>query len=170
MENSNGTEKSQVSEKPANSGINVEFPKIPHSRIFKFVVVFLVELILLVGVFSLGIKIGFKKANFTSAWTQNYINNFGERRTLIQPPPSGAFFNPHDLDGTVLSIDKNTLVIKDEDNTEKIVLISPSTVIRLNFQNLQPADIKTGEETVVIGEPNPQGQIEAKLIRVLEQK
>jgi hypothetical protein len=170
MENSNGTEKSQVTEKPANSGITVEFPKIPHSRIFKFVIIFLVELILLVGIFSLGVNIGFKKANFTSAWTQNYINNFGEKRTLIQPPPSGAFFNPHGLDGTILSIDKNTLVIKDEDSTEKTVLISPSTVIRLNFQNLQPSDIKNGEEIIIIGEANPQGQIDAKLIRVLEQK
>ena len=155
--------------KSADSVLKPVLNKNPHSKIFKFAVALLAELIILIGVFSLGMSVGFRKAGFTYSWSQNYPNNFGGRQVLVAPPPSGAFFNPHGLDGTILNFDKNTLVLKDEDSTEKTVLISPQTSIRLNFQNLKPTDLKAGEEIVVIGEPNPQGQIEAKLIRVLNQ-
>jgi RNase P/RNase MRP subunit p29 len=154
-------------DKPPGTAISPVLSKTPHSKIFKFVIALLAELIILVGIFSLGMNIGIKKAGFTYAWSQNYLNNFGGSRMMVAPPPSGQFFNPHGLDGTILSSDKNTLVIKGDDNTEKTILISPQTTIRFNFQNLQESDLKTGEEIIVIGDPNPQGQIEAKLIRVL---
>jgi len=152
---------------PKDKPIGAISTKTPHCRTFKFTIALLAELILLVGAFSLGVNIGLKKAGFTYSWSQNYPNNFGGRGALIPPPPGGQFFNAHGLDGTILTLDKNSIVIKDEDSTEKTLLITPQTTIRLNFQNLAPADLKTGEEIVVIGEPNPQGQIEAKLIRVL---
>lgn len=145
------------------------FLKTSHSKFFKITAVILAELILLIGAFSVGTKVGFRKAVFTYSWSQNYPNNFGGSK-MMPPPPNGQFFNPHGMDGTILSADKNTLVIKDGDNNEKTVIISAQTAIRQNFQSLGPTDLKTGEEIVVIGEPNPQGQIEAKLIRVLEQK
>jgi hypothetical protein len=154
---------------PKNEVPTPVFKKTAHSKTFKFSIALLAELILLIGAFSLGINVGFRKAGFTYSWSQNYPNNFGGRPALIAPPPSNAFFNPHGLDGTILNSDKNTLILKDEDGTEKTVLISSQTSIRMNFQNLKPADLKTGEEVVVIGDPNPQGQIEAKLIRVLNQ-
>jgi len=139
----------------------------PHSRTFKIAVVVLTELLILTAVFSLGVSIGFRKAGFTYSWGQNYSANFGGRGFMPLSPNSGQLFNSHGLDGTILNISKNIVVIKDEDSTEKSLIISPQTAIRFNFQSLNMADLKTGEEIVVIGEPNPQGQIEAKLIRVL---
>jgi hypothetical protein len=139
----------------------------PHSQTFKIIVAVLLEMILLTGAFWLGITVGVHKAGFGYSWSQNYNNNFGGSRMPVQPPP-GAF-NPHGLDGTILSVGKNGLVIKDEDSNEQPVLISPQTVIRQNLKNLQPADLKTGQEIVIIGEPNLQGQINAKLIRILGQ-
>jgi len=167
MEIPNGVKNNLPDGKPKDAVPAPVLSKTPHSKVFKFVVALLAELILLIGTFSLGMNVGFHKAGFTYSWSQNYPNNFGGRQALVAPPPSSAFFNPHGLDGTILNSDKNTLVLKDEDNTEKTVLISSQTSIRLNFQNLKAADLKAGEEVVVIGEPNPQGQIEAKLIRVL---
>jgi RNase P/RNase MRP subunit p29 len=137
---------------------------------FKIAVIVLAELIILTAVFSFGVSIGFRKAGFTYSWSQNYPNNFGGARGLMPPPSSGQLFNSHGLDGAILSVNKNIVVIKDEDSTEKSLVISPKTTIRFNFQSLQPADLKIGQEIVVIGEPNPQGQIDAKLIRVLDQK
>jgi RNase P/RNase MRP subunit p29 len=169
MEIPNGVKNNLPEDKPPIPAASEDRFKTPHSKIFKFSIVLLAELILLIGAFSLGMNVGFRKAGFTYSWSQNYPNNFGGRPALTAPPPSSAFFNPHGLDGTILNSDKNTLVLKDEDSTEKTVLISSQTSIRMNFQNLKAADLKAGEEVVVIGEPNPQGQIEAKLIRVLNQ-
>ncbi len=167
MEIPNGAKNNPPDDKPKGSALSPVFNKTPHSKTFKFIIVFLAELILLVGVFSLGVNVGIKKAGFTYAWSQNYFNNFGGRSPLVPPPPSGQFFNAHGLDGTILTLDKNTVIIKDEDNNEKTLVISPQTTIRQNFQNIQAGNLKIGEEIIVIGEPNPQGQIDAKLIRVL---
>jgi hypothetical protein len=169
METSNEAKNNPPENKPADKILSPAFNQTPHTKTFKFTIALLAELILLVGAFSLGVNVGLKKAGFTYSWSQNYPNNFGGRQALISPPPGNEFFNPHGLDGIILNADKNTVVIKDEDSTEKTLLISPQTTIRLNFQNLAPADLKTGEEIVVIGEPNGQGQIDAKLIRVLNQ-
>lgn len=169
MEIPNGVKNNFSDGKPKNEAPMPVLNKTPHSKIFKFTIAFLAELIFLIGAFSLGMNVGFHKAGFTYSWNQNYPNNFGGPKILAMPPPNSAFFNPHGLDGTILSVDKNTLVIKDGDNNEKTVIIPPQTSIRQNFQNLQPADLKTGEEIVIIGEPNPQGQINAKFIRVLNQ-
>jgi len=141
----------------------------PHSKTFKTIIAVLLELILLTGAFWLGITVGARKAGFASSWSQNYDSNFGGRRLLVTLPPGGQVFNPHSLDGTILSTDKTGVVIKDEGNNEQTILISPQTAIRLNSQDVKPSDLKTGQEVVVIGAPNQQGQIDAKLIRVIEQ-
>ena len=149
--------------KAAGSGMTLQ--NTPHSKTFKITVVILAELILLIGAFWLGINVGFKKAFFTYSWSQNYPNNFGGRTMMA--PPNAQFFNAHGLDGIILSLDQNSLVIKDEDSNEKTISITPQTVIRQDFQTLQAKDLKIGEEIVIIGSANPQGQIDAKLIRVL---
>jgi hypothetical protein len=170
MKISNGVENNLPGNKTSDSAPSPVLNKTPHSKIFKLATVLLAELLLLIGAFWLGVNVGFKKAGFTYSWSQNYPNNFGGPKMMMPPPPGNAFFNPHGLDGIILSADKNTLAIKDEDNTEKTVIVSSQTSIRLNFQNLQFADLKTGEEVIIIGEPNPQGQIEAKLIRVVNKQ
>jgi hypothetical protein len=85
----------------------------------------------------------------------------------IAPPNNQQFFNSHGISGLILSNNKTSLIIKDEDNDERTVLMSTGTPIRLNFQNLVPADLKANQEIIIIGDPNNQGQIEAKFIRVL---
>lgn len=150
-----------------NSG-HSETPKHKHSKIFIWIVAALAGLIVLVAVFSLGVTVGFHKASFTYSWASNYSNNFGQPggRGFMQAPPTGQFFNDHGLDGTILSIDQNSVVIKDEDSNEKTVLISPTTTIRQGSGNITAAGLKTGQEIVVIGEANNLGQVEAKFVRV----
>lgn len=141
----------------------------PHSKTLKYTISGLAGLVVLIGVFSLGVNVGFRKAGYTYSWARNYPNNFGMpgKRFLLAPSGGAPFLNAHGLDGSILSIDKSTVTIKDEDGNEKIITILPTTTIRKNFQNIQAQDLKTGEEIVVIGSPNSQGQIEAKFIRAL---
>ena len=89
---------------------------------------------------------------------------------LIAPPGAGQMLNAFGVDGTILSINNSTLVIKDESGTEKTVIISPSTTIRENFQTLKESDLKTNQEILVIGDPTGEGQINAKFIRIIQEK
>lgn len=125
-------------------------------------------LILLVGTFAAGLNIGRREARFSESWGRYYPQNFGY---VMPPPESGRMmmFNAHGVFGTILSIDKNTLTIKGTDNTEKTVLISSGTTIRQNTQDLKTMDLKVNQQIVVIGTPNEQGQINAELIRILNQ-
>ena len=152
---------------PANSSQDHQKQKhnFFQSKTFKWAVFILAELILLIGVFDLGMKVAFHKARFTESWTRNYPKNFG--RPMMKP--DSHFFNAHGLEGKILSIEKNSLTIKDQDNNEKTVLLLPTTTIRKNNSDIKPADLKVNDEIVVIGAPNDQGQVEARLIRVLNQ-
>ena len=143
-----------------------------HSRKFKWLIFALVELIIFIGVFALGLNIGFRKAGFTYSWASHYKSNFGAPQTaqLIPPPPSNGYFNPHGVFGQILSANGTTsVIIKDSDSNEKTILLSPGAVIRQDYQTILPQNLKAGEQIVVIGEPNDQGQIQAKFIRIIDQ-
>jgi cytochrome c-type biogenesis protein CcmE len=48
-------------------------------------------------------------------------------------------------------------------------LLSPGAVIRQDYATIAPQNLKAGQQIVVIGEPNDQGQIQAKFIRIINQ-
>ena len=72
----------------------------------------------------------------------------------------------HGTVGKVVKIDGDTIVMQGQDNVEKTVIVSAGTLIRMNEKTLGVSDLKPDERIVVLGNPNPQGQIEAKFIRV----
>ncbi len=103
---------------------------------------------LLVLMFSMGVWVGQKRAEFSSRWRENYRKNFVESA------------NGHGIFGSVISIDASTITVKDRDGVEKVVIISGA---------VKPAKISVGDMVVVIGSPDSQGQINARFIRVLPQ-
>lgn len=146
------------------------------SKTLRWTISVLGGLIIIVGSFALGIRVGLQEAKFTESWAKNYPNNFGGSRPILPPPQErNQIINSHGIVGTILSIDKDlkTLVIKGSDNVEKTVTLENETTIRENFDTLTAKDLKSGQTIIVIGEPQEQGsasgQIEAKFIRVLSQ-
>ena len=139
---------------------------------FKWSLLILVSLIVLLGVFRLGVLIGFRKANISYRWEENYPRNFGgpsDRAPLGMPRgnfPSEGFINPHGTAGQVLKIDGDTLVIKGDDNIEKTVVATSTTIIQKFRDQIKISDIKPDDHVIVIGNPGSNGQIEAKFIRV----
>jgi len=131
-------------------------------------------LTLLFGAFSIGVAVGYRKASFSYAWGENYHLNFGGPReglfnNFSRDIAGRDFIGAHGIFGQIMNIDINsqTLAIKGRDNVEKIVLVKNETEIR-RFQDIvQLNDLKSDELVTIIGEPNNQGQIEAKFIRVL---
>lgn len=145
------------------------------SKWFKGTILTILGVIVLALVFSAGIGIGYRKANFSYQWGDNYHKMFGgpSQGFMRQMPPPleqmgmrDEFINPHGTAGSVIKVDGANLIIKGNDNIEKTILVSDKTVIRSGRQDIKAADLKVGDMTVTIGEPNDQGQINAKLIRV----
>jgi len=153
-----------------------QIDEIFHSKWFKRVTVALLALVVLVLVFSLGTMVGYRKADFSFKWGENYHKNFGGpregfMRPMMEPAPSmmGAdFVSAYGAAGLILKIDGNNLIIKGNDNTEKTILLNDKTVIRSGRQDIKITDLKEGEMVVIIGEPNDAGQIGAKLIRIFK--
>lgn len=149
----------------------MEIDKILQSRKFVIVMVTLFGLALMVGVFIGGVAVGLHKARFSYAWGDNYERNFVGPRSGPMGMMRGFFgrdlFDAHGSAGDIIKIADNTLTIKENGNTEKSVLVGDGTTIQQFRQTIKLSDLKTGDRVVVIGEPNDQGQIEAKFIRVM---
>lgn len=131
-------------------------------------------LALLVGTFSIGVAVGYRKASFSYAWGENYHRNFGGPREgffndFSRDFIGKDFIGAHGTFGQIMNIDVNsqTLAIRGRDNVEKIIVIKDDTEIRRFQDVVQLNDLKADELVTVIGEPNNLGQIEAKFIRVL---
>lgn len=142
------------------------------SPVLKWIFLGIVEVIVLLLVFRLGVTIGYRKANFSYRWGENY------RRVFGGPAPgtfglffrtSDGFMNPHGTSGTVVKVENNTIVMKGSDNVEKTIVVGNNTTIRQSNQLLQLASLKSGDQIVVLGQPDNQGQIDALFIRVFNQ-
>lgn len=142
------------------------------SKTAMMIIVILFALAILIGVFSLGVAVGYGKASFSYAWGENYHKNFGG--------PRGGFFQDfgndlmgrdfigaHGTFGPIINISDSELVIRGRDNVEKIIVVNSNTDIRRFQDPIQLKNLKLDELIVVIGEPNDQGQIKAKFVRVM---
>ncbi|MBI2515116.1 hypothetical protein HYV91_02980 [Candidatus Wolfebacteria bacterium] len=134
-------------------------------------------LIVLLFVFKAGEFVGYKKARFSYKWGENYHRNFAGPRGGFFGDVKGGFgdkdfINAYGIFGSIIKLDPSassgqaTLIMKDRDGVEKLVLVSDSTVIRRGRETLKISDVKADDLVVILGSPNDQGQIEAKLIRV----
>ncbi len=124
------------------------------------------SIIILFIVFSLGMSVGFHKASFGRAWGDNYEKNFG----MIPGHPGFGkdnFPNSHGAIGKIIKIELPTIIIQDKNNTEKIILLREDTKIQKMMQIIKTNELAINEFAVIIGSPNDQGQIEAKLIRII---
>jgi len=142
--------------------------KIFQSKTFKIILATIGGLMIILLVFKTGMMVGFQKANFSCHWSDNYHQNFGGPRGGF---PGGFgdrdFIEANGSVGQIIKIATSTLVIRGRGNVEKVVLIKADTVINQLKETITINELKTDDMVVVIGEPNNDGQIEAKLIRVM---
>ncbi|MFA5368980.1 MAG: hypothetical protein WC303_03235 [Candidatus Paceibacterota bacterium] len=147
----------------------MDFNKFFQSKTFNAIILLVVALIVLLLVFRLGMMVGFKEANFSYKWGENYYRNFAGPAKDFPNNMMGPddFMDAHGVMGQIIKIDGSSVVIKDRHETEKVVVINDETVIKNLKQNLELNDLKEGNWIVVIGEPDDSGQISAKLLRIL---
>lgn len=125
--------------------------------------------VLLLIVFQAGVHVGYHKAAFSYSFGDNYYRNFGERHDGRGPfgMEKERFSEAHGALGKIISITASTLIVEDKDNIEKIIIVNDDTTIKRFRDNATIGDLKVSDFIVVIGSPNDQSQIEAKLIRIL---
>ena len=114
-------------------------------------------------VFGAGIMVGYRGGIFSSRFGENYYHNFyGPTPVVVGKMP----MSPHGTVGTVLDISSSSISVKDPNGDEQSVAVDSSTVIRELNNTITLSDIKINDQVTVLGEPNEQGQIYARFIRV----
>lgn len=131
----------------------------------KILIVFLVigGLILLLLTFELGVMVGFRGADFSCNMDKNYSRNFGGMD--FGSPGKERFDGAHGIFGQIIKIDPNSIIIKDVDSSEKVIAINDNVTIKKLKESIKISDLKVDDRIVVIGNPNENGEVEAKLIR-----
>lgn len=127
------------------------------SKAFLVTVFVLFGCSVIIGAFGVGQLVGYRKAKFSYDWSEQYDTNFGgPRRGMFGMPGEEMFPNPYGVAGTVIKVRDNTLIVVGLDRREKSVIVDAQLQLP-----------KIGNQVVIIGEPNDQGQIVAKFIRIL---
>lgn len=151
--------------------------EIMKSRTFRGVLVGIVAVVIALCIFQAGVFVGETKASFSYKLGDNYYRAFEGRGASGTPEVSEGFMGSHLGDdvpgafgaaGKVVEVNLPNIVIASSDNVEKTITVSDDTTVRHLQDTLAPQDIAVGDYVIVIGEPDDtQGEIEAKLIRIL---
>jgi len=156
----NKSESPQIS-----NGVN----KIFQAKWFKVAVYAIAVIIIFLIGFKAGTFVGFRKADFSYHWAENYHRNFAGPRDGFMAPlmTDKGYLSPHATFGKIIKIELPTIIIQSQNEAEKSALIKDDTNIRRLNEIIKGADLKVADQVVIIGEPNNSGQIEAKLIRIM---
>ena len=147
---------------------------IHQSKLIQGILIGIVVVIAFLFVFALGVTVGTHKAQFQGNFGEKFERNF--RGPGMMGDRGGLFGFDNDLDlgpnshgavGKILTLDASKIVVSGPDNLEIIVLIKSDTLVREFMEEKKLQDLKVGDFVVVIGSPNAQGEIEAKLIRIM---
>lgn len=126
-------------------------------------------LILLFVVFGLGIAVGYERAGFAAGFDRNYFRIFfggppsGTISMMAPPMPVGM----HGVVGSVIDVGTSTISVTNQESNEQSIAVSSGTVIRDGNNTVTIGDVAVGDQIAVIGEPNDQGQVAARFIRII---
>lgn len=131
-------------------------------------------------IFKLGMIVGYHKALFSYRSDDRYMSgmrfNGGMGMDTSVSSMHGVpgfgfgpeeFSTSHGATGRIVSVSLPSFVVASPDNSEKTVTISNDTMIRRFRTTVGPTDIQPDEFTVVLGNPDDTGVIQAKFIRLM---
>ncbi len=146
---------------------NKELKDYFQSKTIRALLVILGIAIILLVIFRAGVEVGYRQAlysgRFGDRYQKTFINPHGPGRMVMM----NTIDSSHDAVGQIIKIDNNLLTIKAQDGTEKIISLTASTTIRKFRDTIHAADLHIDDSVVVFGIPSVNGDIEAKLIRIV---
>jgi hypothetical protein len=146
----------------------MDLKKIYSSKTVKICVVVIGAMIYGLVIFKLGMVAGYDKADFSHSLGENYRDIFTN-----QPPSLGekindnSFTDANGASGKIIKINDPLLYIEEPNDGEKVVSTDQTTTIRMFREQIPFSRLKTDEFVVVVGDPDGDGTIGAKLIRVV---
>lgn len=140
------------------------------SQTFRGIIIGLSLAVVGLIIFQAGVAVGERKATFGQRFGDNFERNFrgpDGGMMFLGFPAEGPMPSGHGAVGEIISIALPNIVIAGPDNLEKTIVIGTDTRVREFQSELNPEDLRVGDHIVTLGEPNKEGQIEAKLVRLL---
>ncbi|MDO8583987.1 MAG: hypothetical protein Q7R83_02290 [bacterium] len=140
-------------------------PELIQSTWVKATLFAVLGLVLIVGGLFVGLSMGERRGSHFFRFSERYDRLLGpeENMPFGRPPLPGI----HGVSGKVLSVSTSTLILENPDNIEQDIAVSSSTDVRSGMRPISLDQITPGQIVVVFGAPNNQGQIEARLIRLM---
>ena len=139
--------------------------------VLKWIIIGLAGFIVIILIFGAGMKVGTLKAKYSYRWADNYHKNFGgPSRGFVgnwRSFPRSDFIEGHGAFGEIIEINASGFVIQGRGDIEKIIVTTKDTVIKKGRETVE-GELQVGIRAVIIGSPNEEGQIEAKLIRIFD--
>ena len=141
-----------------------------HSSLFRGILMGLAIAVVALVVFQSGVAFGERRSQFSHRFGDNFERNFHSPEGRMMMPRDARGGTPpsaHGAMGSVVSVALPLVVVAGPDKLEKTIVITKDTVIREFRNELQAGDVIVGKQVVVLGEPNEEGQIVARLIRMV---
>jgi len=105
-------------------------------------------------------------ADFASRFGGRNSGNFAiNRQDTRNGGPNGNASNFRPVVGQVLSIDNNTVTVKMQDGSSKIVILSDSTTYSQNA-SASESDVKVGDNIAATGTSNSDGSLTAENVQL----
>lgn len=136
------------------------------SKILRNMLYSIALFVILLITFKAGEWIGSRKAFFScrrGERDRGFSNIHSELPVNID---SQNMFMGHGAFGLVVKVATSTIVVQDGHGIQNSIVITKNTVIKRMNTVLQLTDLKANDHVVIIGSPDSEGRIEAKLIRV----
>jgi hypothetical protein len=152
----------------------MEIKNLYKSKKVRYAVGSIVVLGLFLLVFQAGVFLGYHRAIFSGNLGNNYARTFeGLEGEATSTDSWGHMFRRdvpggHGAVGQIVKVNLPTIVLATSNNVEEIIRLSGDTVIRHFMDSATSTDLKLGDTVVVIGAPNSQGEIDARLVRIMQ--
>ncbi len=124
--------------------------------------------VLLLTAFATGLSIGENKSRHFFGLCGGFDQAMRPPHGFRGPFPPAALPGGYGVFGKILSVSGTTMVVHGKDNADQTVLMTSSTIIRVGSENGTTEDILADKSVSVFGMPNGQGQIVARLIRLVD--
>ncbi len=147
--------------------MNIHIKEIIQSKTFVGILYGIGVCIIVLAVFELGVLVGFQKAKFSYRVNDSYSRLFNERNSPAQTRMPVNFGDAHGTAGIIQHIQDTYVLVVDQNNMEKTIVINEHTIIKKERETISSKDLREGDAIVVIGDPNDQAFIDAKLVRVI---